>query len=37
MKDGKNVCTSFEHKDESFVEVEILGANTFVYWVKVAN
>lgn len=31
MRDGKRVCTSFEHKNESFVEVEILGANTFVY------
>jgi hypothetical protein len=34
MRDRKRVCISFEHKDESFVEVEILGANTFVYWSK---
>lgn len=37
MRDGKRVCTSFEHKDKSFMEVEILGANTFFYWVKNAN
>jgi hypothetical protein len=34
MRDGKRVCTSFEHKDELFVEVEILGVNIFVYWSK---